>query len=174
MAREINWDEEIGDEDRAWLEQRLDSPAGNNMSYRQRLAENDARFGHGEKMASQNRVERIAELRGVIANAQNEIERLEIEQAREDNPNVAVTGNPAQGLVVDNTGVDGQPPEGATGEAETYSDEKHWTKAKLAEEIDKRNLEREADNLPPISKTGTRAELVDRLKADDEELAQAS
>ena len=171
MAREIKWDEgPISDEDREWVEQRLDAPAGGNMTYRERLEAHDTEHGRAEKMASKSREERRAELRSKIADAQNELERLDVEEAREGNPNVAVTGDPAVGLIRDNTGVDGQPPEGATGTADDYSDEKRWTKAALAEEIDKRNEERAAEDLPLISKTGTRAEMVDRLKADDEEI----
>lgn len=172
MSREINWDEELSDDERSWAEQRLDMPAGMGMSVSQRLRANDEKFGRESKVASQTRAERIAELRTQMADAQNEIERLTVEQAQEDNPNVAVTGNPASGLVRDNTGVDGQTPEGAPVLSETYGDTKYWTVARLQEEIDARNADRRAANLPEISRDGRRPELVERLLKDDEELEQ--
>jgi hypothetical protein len=170
VAREIDWSQEISDEDRIWLEQRPDMPAGDGKTNAQRLAENDEQYGKAAKDNAKSREERIADLRAAIADATNEIERLEREMAEEGNPNVAVTGDPAVGLVRDNTGVDGQTPDGAPTGKETYSDEKYWTKAKLAEEIDNRNVERTEQGLEPISRSGNRAELVERLLKDDEEI----
>lgn len=170
MAREINWDEELSDEDRSWAEQRPDHPAGGNMTVGQRLRANDEKFGREAKEASMTRAERIAELRSQMASAQNEIERLETEQAAEDNPNVAVTGDPASGLVRDNTVVDGQTPDGAPEGGEDYSDQKYWTVARLQQEIESRNVERTSQNLEAMPTTGKRAELVERLMKDDEEL----
>lgn len=171
MAREINWDEELSDEDRAWAEQRPDLPAGNGMTIAQRMAENDEKYGRAEKSAAKSRDERISELRTTINDAQNELARLELEASQEANPNVAVTGDPSVGLIRDNTAVDGKTPEGAPTGGQDYSDEKVWTKARLAQEIDKRNEERVAEGLEPITKTGNRSELVERLIKDDEELA---
>jgi hypothetical protein len=170
MAREIDWDKELSDEDRTWAEQRLDAPAGNGMTINDRIIANDEKFGRRAKDASKTRDERIAELRTVMADAQNEIERLHREAAEEGNPNVAVTGDPAVGLVRDNTGVDGERPDGAPEPKETYSNEKVWTKSKLTDELHARNEERTAQGLEPLSTTGTRAELVERLMKDDEEL----
>jgi len=170
MARQINWDEELSEEDRAWAEQRPDAPAGNGMTISQRLAENDEKFGKAQKDASKTRAERLEELRTTIADAENEMARLQAEQAREDNPNVAVTGDPASGLVRDNTAVDGETPEGAPEGKETYEDERYWTKAKLTDELKARNVERERDGLEPLATTGNRSELVERLMKDDEEL----
>lgn len=171
MSRTINWDEELSDDDRAWAEQRPDDPAGFGMTIGQRLRANDEKFGREAKVASQSRAERIAELRAQMADAQNEIERLTAEQAQEDNPNVAVTGNPASGLVRDNTGVDGQPPAGAPEAAEDYSDTKYWTVARLQQEIDARNADREQAGMAPLGRDGRRPELVERLLKDDEEIA---
>lgn len=140
------------------------------MNMGQRLAANDEKFGRQAKQDGRSRAERLEELRTQIADATNEIARLEAEQAQEENPNVAVTGDPAIGLVRDNTAIDGQAPEGASEDKEDYSDEKYWTKAKLAEEIETRNTERVAQDLEPLSKSGNRAELVERLLKDDEEL----
>jgi hypothetical protein len=143
------------------------------MSNAERLRANDERFGREAKLASMSRAEQISELRSQIADAQNTIERLEREQAEEDNRNVSVIGDPEKGgLIRDNTGVDGEAPEGAPQPAQTYSDEKYWTVPKLQEEIDSRNVDRKAAGLVAISKSGKRAELVERLLKDDEELEQ--
>jgi hypothetical protein len=170
MARVINWDEELSEEDRFWAEHRPDMPAGNGMTVAQRLIENDEKFGRVAKNAAKSREERQQELRTIIADSQNELERLDREAAEEANANVAVTGDPASGLIRDNTGVDGQRPAGAPEGSEDYSDEKYWTKAKLTDEIKKRNVEREAEGLEPMATTGNRAELVERLLKDDEEI----
>lgn len=173
MARDIDWDKELSDEDRAWAEQRPDQPAGNGMTIAEKLRANDEKFGREQKVASMSRAERLAELRSQMDHAQNEIERLEREQAEEDNANVSVPGggpNLGSGKVVDNTGVDGQSPQGAPEGAETYQNEKYWTKAKLTEEIQARNEDRVAQDLAPLATTGTRAELVERLIQDDKEL----
>lgn len=167
MAREINWDEQVSDEDRAWLEQRPDMPAGLGMTNAERLADNDARFGKEAQDAKKTRAEQIDEARSQMAELNNKIERLLAEQAAEDNANVAQTGNPASGLVVDNTPVNSERPQGAPEPAQNYSDEKYWTKQRLQAEIDSRNPDREGAGLPPLSKTGTRAELVERLQEDD-------
>jgi hypothetical protein len=143
------------------------------MTMGQRLRANDEKYGREAKQASMSREERISELRTQMADAQNEIERLEREQAEEANPNVAVTGDPAIGLIRDNTGVDGQPPEGAPDTTPDYSDEKYWTVARLQEEIDSRNVDRKAANLDAIPRTGKRAELVERLQQDDKELEES-
>lgn len=120
------------------------------------------------------RAERIVVLRTTIAEAQNEIDRLETEQANEDNQNFAVGGDPANGTAIfDNTGVDGQAPVGAPSDKETYADPKYWTVGRLQQEIDSRNPERKAAGLEEISTQGKRAELVERLLKDDEELAAA-
>lgn len=168
--REIDWEQELSEEDRTWAEQRPDHPAGNGLTVRDRVRANDEKFGHEAKVASMSRAERIAELRSVMANAQNEIERLETEQAQEDNPNVAVTGDPASGLVRDNTAIDGVVPVGAPEGKEDYSDAKYWTVPRLTQEIEQRNVERTSQNLPAMPTTGKRADLVERLLKDDEEL----
>jgi hypothetical protein len=176
MARVINWDEPLSDEDRAWAEQRGDQPARYGMTIRQAIAENDEQFGKEAKDAKKSRAEQIEDARGEIANLENKIERLTREQAEEDNRNVALAGSlgdQARGLgFVDNTPVDGAVPEGADTARETYADERYWTKAKLAEEIDRRNDERKEEGLEPLSRTGNRSELVERLQEDDKELAQ--
>ncbi len=173
MARDINWDEPLSDEDRAWAEQRLDAPAGFGMNVQERLAQNDEKFGKAAKDAGKSRQERMAELRTIIADSQNELERLTVEEGLAGNPNVAKQGDPRVGLVLDNTAVDGQAPEGAPVADEDYSDTKYWTVPRLQEEIDARNVDRKASNVSELNRNGKRSELVERLQQDDRELAEA-
>lgn len=170
MAREINWDEPLSDEDRAWAEQRPDAPAGNGMTVAQRLAQIDDSYGNPK--TAREREKRIEQLRGEIDSRTIELERLQREAEEEGNPNVAVTGDPAQGLIRDNTGVDGETPEGAPTGKQTYNDEKYWTVSKLQDEIRSRNIDRQAAGLTPLATSGKRSELVERLLKDDEELEQ--
>jgi hypothetical protein len=170
-VRDINWDEKLSDEDRAWAEQRPDHQI-NGRPIRDLLDEQDERFGGKEPEPAKTRAERMTELRQTIADSQTELARLEQEQIDEDNRNRALSGDPASGLVRDNTYVDGKKPDGSPEPVEDYSDEKVWTKAKLAEEIDNRNREREAEGLSALSKSGNRSELVERLMQDDREAAE--
>lgn len=172
MARNINWSEPLSDEDRAWAEQRPDTPSGQDgLTIGEQIQRNDEVHGKQAKDSRKSRAERMQELRSTIADSENEIARLQQEEADEINANVARAGSmgdQAAGLtVVDNTPVNGETPEGASTGTEDYSDEKYWTKAKLVEEIERRN-----DDGAELSKTGTRAELVERLRKDDEELAR--
>jgi hypothetical protein len=174
MSREINWEEPLSDEDRVYLEHRLDAPAGfGGMNIAQAIEANDAKHGRAEKAQALSREERIAELRTIIADSQNEMERLVSEGNLEANPNLGKQGDPAVGLVVDNTGVDGERPEGSPEPKETYSNEKYWTKARLSEEIEARNGDRVAAGLDALSTSGTRSEMVERLQKDDKELEEA-
>lgn len=173
MAREIDWSKPLSDEDRVWAEQRLDTASGQDgLTIGEQIAKNDEEHGKAAKDAKKSRAERIQDLNTEIANAQNEISRLAQEQADEDNANVARAGSlgdQAAGLgVVDNTPVDGERPEGAPTNTEDYSDTKRWTVPSLQAEIDRRN-----DDGADLKRTGTRAELVERLRQDDEELAKA-
>lgn len=165
--REINWDEPLSDEDRRWAEQRPDAPAGNGMTVAQRLAALDAEHGYENGKSPEQRMQ---ELRATIADAQNELERLEREQSEAGNPNASQTGDPRSGIVVDNTPVNGEKPEGAPEAKEDYSDTKRWTVSALKSEIEDRNEDRVRDNLEPMSTHGNRSELVERLLQDDREL----
>jgi hypothetical protein len=179
MARNINWSEPLSDEDREWAEQRLDAPSGSNgRSIAEAIEANDEEFGAQAKAEKKTRAERMSDLRTVIANSTNELARLEQEQIDEDNVNRARAGSlgdQAKGLGFnDQTPVNGEAPEGASTAKEDYSDTVKWTKASLTEEISRRNVDREAEDLEPLAKTGNRSELVERLLRDDEELAGAN
>lgn len=173
--RKIDWSKPLSDEDRAWAVQRGDMQ-DDGLTLNERIAANDEEHGKEAKDAKKSRAERMDDLRSTIADAENELARLQQEQIDEDNRNTALAGSlgdQAAGLIVrDNTPVNGERPEGAPVSGETYADEKVWNKARLGEEIDRRNDERKADGLEPISKSGTRAELVERIRKDDEEIAQ--
>jgi len=174
MARQIDWTKPLSDEDRTWAEQRLDMAAGNGMTIGQRIEENDLEHGKAAKDAKKSRAERMADLRTIIADATNELARLEQEQIDEDNRNVALSGDfSTGGTIVDNTPVNGEKPEGASTAVETYED-KRWTVSALQTEIDKRNEERAEASLPPLNRTGTKSELVERLMEDDREIAADS
>jgi len=139
--RNINWDEPLSPEDRAWAEQRPDIPVKDGKKIADLLAEID-----GREAPAKNREERRAELRTLIADSQNELARLD-------------------------KAVNGERPEGAPGQVEQYTDEKYWTLNRLKDELRKRNSDRQSAGENPFPLTGNRSELVERLKRDDEELA---
>lgn len=163
MARDIDWDEPLSDDDRAWAMQRDNLHA--------QVEANDRQFGGKATDKAQDRSARMDDLRSQIDSATNELVRLQREQDEEDNTNRALAGDPTTGNEIrDNTGVDGETPEGAPAPAETY---KGWTPAKLKAEIEERNKEREEADLAPLSTSGTKAELTERLLADDREIAES-
>lgn len=140
MARKIDWEKPLSDEDYDWLvtNGREDEAAASDQKH------NTARAPRSG-MTREQRAERIVAL-------QAELDRLNAEQAAAENPNVA---NPATGLV-DNTPVDGEAPEGAPSPAgDNYED-------KTNEEL--RDLLRERE----LSTKGTKAEMVERLREDDQ------
>jgi hypothetical protein len=163
VSKEINWDEPLSDFDRQYALDRL---------MHDKVRENDERFGAPEK-----RSRTLEAVQGELAEARQRVMELEAERNRLANPNVAtqtptdgtfppVTGTAVVG-VSDNTVVDGEKPEGAPeDDADEYDG---WTKADLVDEIDERN---KMDNTN-ISTTGTKAELIERLRADDQRRASA-
>lgn len=172
MARDINWDEPLTDEDRVWAEQRLDTPSGRDgLTIGEQIAKNDEVHGKAEKDQAKSRAERISELRSTIADSQNELSRLQQEEIDENNANVAragSSGDQAAGLgFTDNTPVNGQAPDGAPTATDTYDDTAKWTVAALKSEIERRN-----DDGADLKVSGTRSELVERLRADDRVLAE--
>lgn len=174
MSRKIDWSEPLSDEDRAWAEQRWDMPAGvQGMSIGQMVAANDQEHGKAAKDARKSLAERIEDAQTQITDLTLLIERLQKEQADMDRENAAFSGTPderAKGLgFVDNTPVDGQAPAGSAANRENYTDN-HWTVAKLQSELGSRNQERTSQGLEALPTTGTKAELIERLQKDDEEL----
>lgn len=161
MSKEINWDEPLSDADREHALQR-------NMH--DKVAENDARFG--DERAQQSREGRLSELKGLVAKYQAEINLLEQEAAEEMLArNASAVGDFKTGNVIrDNTGVDGEAPEGSMPVGNDYSDSR-WTVDALKKEITDRNGDRAKVNLPPLSLKGTKAELIERLQEDDAEIA---
>jgi len=158
MAMKIDMDKPLSPEARQYL---LDRGRADQVEA------NEAKHGKQSGLSRAQRDERIVELRA-------ELERLEHENAREDNPNVA---NPLAGIgggVQDNTVVDGQRPEGAPeAQSDDYEDGKKWTAGSLREEVVRRNEERVKDNLEPLATTGSKAELIERLRRDDKEIQEA-
>ena len=175
MAVQINWDEPLSDEGRAWASQRLDQQGPGGRTFGDLIRSNDEKFGKEAKDAAKSRDERRADLRTAIADAQNELERLDREEAEEVNRNTALAGSigdKAAGLGFrDNTPVNGETPEGSSEAKETYEDERQWTKSRLTDELRKRNDERVESGLSPLPLTGNRSELVERLVRDDEDIA---
>lgn len=166
MARDIDWDEPLSDDDRAWAMQRDNLHA--------QVEANDRQFGGKATDKAQDRSARMDDLRSQIDSATNELVRLQREQDEEDNTNRALAGDPATGNVIrDNTGVNGEAPEGATDGPEDYSGDE-WTNSKLQAEIKRRNEERVSEGLEPISVRGSKSELIERLQADDAELAESA
>lgn len=158
MSKKVDLSKPLSPEDRQYL---MD---------RGRVAEveaNEAEHGKQSGMTKDQRQRRIADIMA-------ELRQLEEEQNREDNPNEA---NPTPGIgggVRDNTVVDGKRPTDATPDlSDDYEDERKWNKAKLVDELKGRNREREENNLPLLRTTGTRSELVEELRRDDQEIASS-
>jgi len=131
------------------------------------IEENEAQFGRDSGLNLETKKARVVELESELSSLRQEI-------ATEENPNEANPG--AGGLgggLRDNTVVDGERPAGAPRDAtDDYDDTEKWTKAKLSDELKRRNKEREENDLEPLRTTGNRSELVDALRLDDKELAE--
>lgn len=161
MSREINWNEALSDEDRAYAMER---------GWEDQIAGNDARFGKDPDPVL-SREQRMDVLRAEIAERTNELARLTFEAEQERNSNKSISGDLRTGqIVVDNTGVDGETPEGAPVPPETYEG---WSSDRLKAEIKERNKEREEAGLEPLSVSGTKAELTERLLQDDRDIAES-
>lgn len=148
MSRDIPQDEPLSPEDRAYLEVR-------------------GQYGT---------IKRIDELNGGAPDADQETETEESLAAQigdlEAQANdlrgrqtaLRIAREQQEAGVRDNTVVDGQG--GSENRADDY-DDAAWTKARLAQEIDKYNADRDADQ--QVSTSGTKAQLVERLRALDAE-----
>lgn len=175
MARQIDWSKPVSDEDRAWAEQRLDTSSGQDgLTIGEQLERNDAAHGKAAKDSKKTRAERLDDLRSTIADAENEISRLQLEQAEEDRQNAAFSGTPEdarKGLgFVDNTPVNDEVPQGADTGKRDYS---QMTVPDLQQEITARNEDRQQAGLEPLSIHGKKSELVERIQQDDREIEQA-
>lgn len=175
MARKIDWSKPVSDEDRAWAQQRLDTTSGQDgLTIGEQLERNDIEHGKASKDSKKTRAERLDDLRTTIANAENEMSRLQLEQAEEDRQNAAFSGTPEdarKGLgFVDNTPVEGEAPQGADTGKKNYS---NWTVPDLQQEITLRNDDRKQAGVEPLSIHGKKSELVERIEQDDREIAEA-
>lgn len=146
MSREIPEDEPLSAEDRAYLEQRAEY---------QRIKRIDDLNGSAPEPESGSEEaigQQISDLEGQLNDLRGQHTQLRI--AREQR----------EAGVRDNTVVDGQ---GGTQDRSDEYEDASWTKIRLAAAIDKYNEDREDDE--QISTSGTKAQLVERLRALDAE-----
>lgn len=147
MSREVDLDKPLSDEDRLYLQDR-----GKHADIRA----NDERFGGGpaedDEEALDNKIMDLEEQAAVLR-----ARKASLVAAREQE----------ESGVTDQTVVNG---EGGGDESDEDYDDPAWTKAKLQAEIEKRNEDRDDDG--KMSSVGTKAQLVERLRADDEEYGE--
>lgn len=146
MSREIPEDEPLSAEDRAYLEQRAEY---------QRIRRMDEMHGTGPEVEPESEegvTQQISDLEAQLNDLRGRQTQLRI--AREQR----------EAGVKDNTVVDGQ---GGTEDRSDEYEDASWTKTRLAAAIDKYNEDREDDE--QISTSGTKAQLVERLRALDAE-----
>jgi hypothetical protein len=146
MSRVINEEEPLSAEDRNYLEQR------GNYGLIRRMDERHGSAVAPEEETEESLSQQIADLEGQAEALR--ARRTALQTAREQE----------EARVRDNTVVDGQG--GSENRADDYEDAS-WTKARLAAEIEKRNEDRDDDE--QVSSSGTKAQLVERLRALDAE-----
>lgn len=157
MSRKIDFSKPLSAEDRQYAIER---------GMHEQVADNEAEFGKAE-----NQGKTLDQVREELAQARHKVAELETEETRLANPNVAQptpapasfppVGGTATVGPVDNTPVDGEVPAGADMvQADEYET---WTKADLQDEIEDRNEKNGTD----MSTSGTKAELIERLRAND-------
>jgi TolA-binding protein len=144
VSKVIDQEQPLSDEDRRYLEERGNYALIKTM---------DDRHGTGpeqEQETEESLAQQVSELESQI----NDLEgrRTQLRIAREQQ----------EAGVKDNTVVDGEG--GSENRTDDY-DEAKWTRASLQAEIDKRNEGR--DNEDKMSSSGTKAQLIERLRADD-------
>lgn len=145
MSREVDLDQPLSEEDRQYLQDR-----GKHADIRA----NDERFGgpvEEDEEALDNKIMDLEEQAAVLR-----ARKAALVAAREQE----------EAGVTDRTVVNG---EGGDEPDDDY-DDPAWTKAKLQAEIEKRNEDRDDDG--KMSSAGTKAQLVERLRADDEEYGE--
>jgi hypothetical protein len=162
MSRQINFNEKLNEDDREWLLRNGET---------QKVQRNDEEFGRKETDADTD--EQVAEK---LAAARAEVARLEAEVANRQAPSnvaqggmAALTGGQVPGPI-DNTVVGDEAPEGAPEpEGDNYEAK---TVPELRAILDRKNAARKDDGADPFSTTGTKAELIERIRQDDRELAE--
>lgn len=140
MSRKIDLDQPLSDDDRMYLQER--------DRYRE-IEENDRRFGARPKRDDSNLEDQIAELE----------EQLAVLRSRKVQRDLAAEQETVG--VKDNTVVNGEG--GLEEEEDNYDD---LNLQQLKDEIAKRNTDRDPEDR--ISMAGKKAELVERLREDDE------
>jgi hypothetical protein len=144
MSRQINEEEPLSAEDRRHLEER------GNYALIRRMDEMHGTGPEQEEETEASLANRIGEMEAELNDLRGRQTQLRIAREQQEagvKDNTVVNGEGGQEPVVDG-----------------YGDK---TKAELQEEIDFRNTDREAEY--QISRNGTRAQLIERLRADDED-----
>lgn len=144
MSRDIREDEPLSAEDRAYLEVRAE------YGRIRRIDERTGGAPEPEQETEESLAQQIAELEGQVADLRGRHTQLVL--AREQQ----------EARVRDNTVVDGQG--GSEARTDNYDD---LTKAQLSAKIEKLNEDRDEDE--QVSSSGTKAQLIERLRAMDAE-----
>jgi hypothetical protein len=144
MSREINQDEPLSEEDRKYLEDR------GNYALIRRMDEMHGTAPEPEAETEESLLQQIADREAEVADLRARHTALVL--AREQQ----------EAGVKDNTVVDGQG--GSEAKTDTYDE---LNKPQLSAEIEKRNTGRDPED--KMSSSGTKAQLIERLRADDAE-----
>ena len=159
MSRKINPDEQFDEDTRQYLRDR---------NRHAEIEANERRFGKSSGMTLEQVRQRILELRA-------ELDRLSEEEERLSNPNVYQPTKSATGGVVDGTHINGEVPDGMKFPAQDdYETNTDWTVNKLRLELEKRNEDRKRAGVEHLPVSGTKAELIERLRQDDRDIAESN
>lgn len=146
MSRDIPEDEPLTPEDRSYLEQRAE------YQRIKRIDEMNGGAPEPEGETEEGLAQQIAEMEAALNDLRGRKTQLTL--AREQQ----------EAGVRDNTVVDGQ---GGTEDRSDEYEDPSWTKTRLAAAIEKYNEDRDDDE--QISTSGTKAQLIERLRALDAE-----
>lgn len=146
MSREIPEDEPLTTEDRKYLEDR------GSYALIKRIDEANGSGPEPEGETEEGLAQQIAEMEATLNDLRGRQTQLRLAREQEE------------AGVRDNTVVDGQ---GGTEDRSDEYEDASWTKTRLAAAIDKYNEDREDDE--QISTSGTKAQLIERLRALDAE-----
>jgi hypothetical protein len=141
VSKDINWDEPLS---------RFDREYAIGRGLEDKVRKNELKFGTDNPTSD----EQIEEMEAKLS-------ELKAAKAARDNVNVARSKFGA----VDNTEIEGEVPQGAS--VRHDANYEVMSKAQLVDEIGRRNKGFAAED--QISTAGTKSELVERLRADDEE-----